>query len=135
MLGGPEIGPGGPQRSGSGFLPFGTGILISLLGILQLGTLLFGEGRDHGQSAIRSAADWKRPACVVVVLALYGIFLPYLGYLVATFFCRAGLFTIYDRRRWRRASAGSLLITIITYAVFHGLLSVQLPAGLLKFGG
>jgi len=134
-MGALQLGLGAPSDPGSGFLPFGTGLLIALLALLQLGTLLFGKGRDDGQTTIRPAADWKRPACVVVMLALYGVFLPHLGYLVATFFAMLGLFSIYDRRRWGWASAGSLLVTIITYAVFYGLLSVQLPAGLLRFGG
>jgi putative tricarboxylic transport membrane protein len=126
---------GSPSDPGSGFLPFGTGILISLLGFVQLGVLFFGKARDDDHAAISVAADRKRPAWVVVILALYGLSLSHLGYLVATFFAMLGLFSIYGRRRWGLASAGSLLVTIITYVVFHELLSVQLPAGLLKFGG
>lgn len=134
-MGALKLGLGAPSDPGSGFLPFGTGLLISLLGFLQLGTLFFAKGRDDGQAAIRAAADWKRPACVVGTLTLYGLFLPYLGYLVATFLAMLVLFSIYDRRRWRLACAGSLLVTILTYVIFHELLRVQLPAGLLRFGG
>lgn len=134
-LGALKLGLGTPGDPGSGFLPFGTGILISLLGLLQLGALFLGKDRDDAHTKIRAAAGWKRPAGVVATLALYGLFLSYLGYLVATFFAMLVLFSIYDRRRWAMASAGSLLVTLITYAVFHELLKVQLPAGLFGFGG
>lgn len=134
-LGALKLGLGAPSDPGSGFLPFGTGILISLLGLLQLGRLFFGTARDDAPAAIRSAGDWKRPARVVATLTLYGLVLSHLGYLVATFFAMLALFSIYDRRRWALASAGSLLVTVITYVVFHELLRVQLPAGLLGFGG
>ena len=134
-LGALKLGLGTPSDPASGFLPFGTGVLISLLGLLQLGTLFFGKGRDNGQAAAWSASGWQRPACVVATLTLYGLFLSYFGYLVATFFAMLVLFSIYDRRRWGWASAGSLLVTLITYVVFHELLNVQLPAGLLGFGG
>ena len=134
-MGALKLGLGTPSDPASGFLPFWTGLLISLLGLLQLGTLFFGKGRDEGQAAAWPAPGWKRPACVVATLALYGLFLSYFGYLVATFFAMLVLFSIYDRRRWGWASAGSLLVTLITYVVFRELLSVQLPVGLLGFGG
>jgi putative tricarboxylic transport membrane protein len=134
-MGGLGLGLGAPSDPGSGFLPFWTGILISLLGIMQLGTLCFWKSRDDSQTSTRAAIEWKRPACFVVILTLYGLFMPYLGYLVATFFALLGLFSIYDRRRWGWVSVGSLIVTIATFVVFHELLRVQLPAGILRFGG
>lgn len=134
-LGALKLGLGDPGDPGSGFLPFGTGILISALGLLQLAALAFRKGRGGAPAATGAAADWKRPAAVVATLVLYGLALSSLGYLVATFFAMLVLFSIYDLRRWALASAGSLLVTLGTYVVFHGLLKVQLPAGLLGFGG
>jgi hypothetical protein len=134
-LGSLKLGLGTPGDPSPGFLPFGTGMLISVLGFLQLGMLVFKKGRDDGQASIRAVTDWKRPACVVVILALYGLLLPHLGYLVATFFVMLGLFSICGHGRWKLASIGSLLVTIMTYVIFHELLRVQLPAGLLRFGG
>jgi hypothetical protein len=69
-----------------------------------------------------------------VILTAFGLLLPHLGYLVATFLAMLGLFSLYDHRRWGWTSAGSLLVTIMTYVVFHEFLSVQLPEGLLGFG-
>ncbi len=134
-LGALKLGIGTPSDPGSGFLPFGTGLLVLILGCFQLSGIFFRRGNDTGQPAIKKDVSWKRPACVIVVLAFYGLVLPHLGYLVATFLAMLGLFSIYDHRRWRLALAGSLLVTIATYVLFHGLLSVQLPAGLIKFGG
>jgi hypothetical protein len=133
-LGALKLGLGTPSDPGSGFLPFGTGMLVSILGFQQLWVVFRKQHSDDGQSSIKGAANWKRPACVVAILAFYGVLLPHLGYLVATFLAMLGLFTIYDHRRWGLASAGSLFITILTYVLFHEFLSVQLPAGLLRLG-
>jgi putative tricarboxylic transport membrane protein len=133
-LGALRLGLGAPSDPGSGFLPFWTGALISLLGLLQLGRMVLEKGRDDSQALIRAAVGWKRPTCVVLTLAFYSLLLTHLGYLVTTFFTMLVLFSLYDRRRWGLVSAGSILVTIITYVVFHQLLKVQLPAGLLGFG-
>lgn len=134
FLGAIKLGLGTPSDPGSGFLPFWTGALISFIGLIQLVKIIIRKDRNGSRAAIRLPEDWKRPACLILTLALYGMLLSYLGYIVTTFFAMLVLFCIYDRKRWRLASAGSLLVTIITYVVFHELLRVQLPAGLLRFG-
>jgi hypothetical protein len=109
-------------------------MLICLLGWLQLGAVFFAKNRGEVQAPAQVAANWKRPASAIVILTAFGLLLPHLGYLVATFLAMLGLFSLYDHRRWALTSAGSLLVTIMTYVVFHEFLSVQLPAGLLGFG-
>jgi hypothetical protein len=129
-----KLGMGTPSDPGSGFLPFWTGSLISFFSLLQLVGILFRKGRDGRPAATRATGTWRRPACLILTLALQGLLLAYLGYLVTTFFAMLVLFTIYDRRRWVLASAGSALVTIMTYVVFHQLLRVHLPVGILGIG-
>jgi Na+/pantothenate symporter len=52
-----------------------------------------------------------------------------LGYLITTFLAMLLLFGIYERKRWWVALVGSIIVTVITYVVFHVLLNVQLPEG------
>jgi putative tricarboxylic transport membrane protein len=129
-----QLGLGTPRDPGSGFLPFGTGMLICVLGFIQFGAVFFRKNRGGVQAPTPEAANWKRPASVIVILTAYGLLLPYLGYLVVTFLAMLGLFSLYDHQRWGLTSGGSLLVTIVTYVVFHEFLSVQLPAGLLGIG-
>jgi hypothetical protein len=63
------------------------------------------------------------------------VVLPHLGYLIATAAVMLTLFTLYGRRHMVLAVGGSLLISFLTYFVFHELLRVQLPSGLIGFRG
>ena len=82
------------------------------------------DGCDRETTSDRSS----RSGTVCVVL-------PHLGYLIATFTVMLTLFTLYGRRHTVLAFTGSLLVSVVSYFVFHELLRVQLPAGLPGFGG
>lgn len=134
-LGSITLGLGTPGDPQSGFLPFGTGILLVVLGCVQFARLRAEKGTGQHRTAVWTGATWRRPAAVVVALALYALFLPHLGYLIATAAVMLSLFTLYNRRHAVLAFGGSIIISVLTYFVFHGLLRVQLPPGLIGFGG
>jgi hypothetical protein len=134
-LGSVKLGLGTPSDPESGFLPFATGILLIVISFIQCGKLYLEKGHVQVQAAAWTAAIGKRPAIVVAALTLYGFLLPYLGYLLATFTVMLVLFSLYGRRHAVLAFTGSLLVSVVSYFVFHELLRVQLPAGFLGFGG
>jgi putative tricarboxylic transport membrane protein len=134
-LGSVKLGLGTPGDPQSGFLPFGTGILLIILGCIRCVRLCTERGIIHADPAIWTGATWRRPAIVVAALALYAVVLPHLGYLITTAAVMLTLFTLYGRRHMVLAVGGSLLISFLTYFVFHELLRVQLPSGLIGFRG
>ena len=128
-----KLGLGAMSDPGPGFLPFYTGVLISLLSLLNLGRLTRLKRVNEDPAAISPALNYKRAVYVVLILLFYSILLEKLGYLITTFLAMLLLFSIYERKRWWIAATGSIVVTVITYVVFYVLLKVQLPEGVWGF--
>ena len=124
-----KLGLGAMSDPGPGFLPFYTGVIISLLSLLNLGRLTRLGRVNEDPAAISPAISCKRAVYVVLILFFYSILLEKLGYLITTFLAMLLLFSFYERKRWWVAAVGSIIVTVITYVVFHVLLNVQLPEG------
>jgi putative tricarboxylic transport membrane protein len=124
-----KLGLGAMSDPGPGFLPFYTGVIISLLSLFNLGRLARLGRVNEDPAAISPAINCKRAVYVVLILFFYSILLEKLGYLITTFLAMLLLFGIYERKRWWVAVVGSIIVTVITYVVFHVLLNVQLPEG------
>ena len=123
---------GTPSEPGSGFLPFGTGFLLGILALVHLVQIT--SGKNEKEEPLLGEVRWKRGAWVVASLLTYALLLPFLGYLLTTFFFMAVLFSLYDRRNWWVAGGASLLVIAVTYLVFHHWLKVQFPAGFFRIG-
>ena len=118
------------SEPGPGFLPFWTAALMGVLALVHFVIVTtaspvprkgLGEGETrHGRALV-----------VVVAILAYALLLPRLGYLVATFLGMAVLFSVYGgKRRWQ-SLALSICVVLVTYVVFHVLLKVQFPVGIL----
>jgi|WetSurMetagenome_2_1015567.scaffolds.fasta_scaffold08148_6 putative tricarboxylic transport membrane protein len=130
-----KLGLGALSDPGPGFLPFYTGVLISLLSVLDLGRLTRLVRFNGDPAAISPAVNYKRAVYVVLILLFYSLLLEKLGYPITTFLAMLLLFSIYERKRWWTAAVGSIMVTGITYVVFYVLLNVQLPVGFLGLRG
>jgi len=97
-LGSYRLNVGTPSEPGSGFLPFGTGLLLGVLALVHLAQINFRKAPK--EEALLGEVRWKRGACVAASLLLYALLLPRLGYLLTTFLFMAVLFSIYERRKW-----------------------------------
>ncbi len=127
-----QLKVGTPSEPGSGFLPFGTGFLLGILSLVHLAQVTFRKA-EKGHFLL-GEVRWKRGACIVGSLILYAFFLPLLGYLLSTFFFMAGLFSLYERKKWWVVGSFGLLVVLVTYLVFHHWLKVQFPAGFFRIG-
>jgi Tripartite tricarboxylate transporter TctB family len=127
-----QLKVGTPSEPGSGFLPFGTGMLMGILALVHLAQVTF--RKDEKKEPLLGEVRWKRGACVVGSLILYALLLPLLGYLLSTFFFMANLFSIYERKKWWTVGGASLLVIAVTYLVFHHWLKVQFPLGFFRIG-
>ena len=131
-LGSYRLNVGTPSEPGSGFLPFGTGLLLGVLALVHLAQINFRKAPK--EEALLGEVRWKRGACVAASLLLYALLLPRLGYLLTTFLFMAVLFSIYERRKWWVVGGASLLVIALTYLVFHHWLKVQFPVGIFRIG-
>jgi len=127
-----QLNLGTPSEPASGFLPFGTGLLLGILALVHLVRITF--WKPEKKEPFLGEIRWKRGACVVASLLLYVLLLSRLGYLLTTFFFMAVLFSIYERKKWWVVGGSSLLVIALTYLVFHHWLKVQFPVGFLRIG-
>jgi putative tricarboxylic transport membrane protein len=127
-----QLKVGTPSEPGSGFLPFGTGLLMGILAFAHLAQITFRKGEK--KEGLLGEVRWKRGAFVVVSLLLYSLLLPRLGYLLTTFLFMAALFSVYQPRKWWMVAGASFLVMALTYLVFHHWLKVQFPMGFFRIG-
>ena len=125
---------GSPSDPGPGFLPFGTGALMGILALSHLAKVSRPSNETVRGEPIWAGFMWKRCVWVVLAVFFYALLLPYLGYVVTTFFFMLVLFSLYGRKKWWLVAVGSLFVIGVTYYVFHVWLQVQFPSGFLGIG-
>jgi putative tricarboxylic transport membrane protein len=129
-----RLGIAAPSAPGPGLIPFGAAALLVLFSLGTIAEALFTSKREEALPAIISRRSWA-VFTVLVVLFLYALFMPRLGFVVATFLALACLFRLSEGQTWKRAIGASLFTTLLTYLLFSRLLGVGLPQGLLEFAG
>jgi hypothetical protein len=125
------LGLGSPAEPKSGFLPFWTALLLGALALVHLVRITVGRGVPAKAAAFLGEVKWKQGLWVVVALLAYTCVLEFLGYLIATFLLLLTLFSLCERKRWWLSLLLSGVAVGISYVVFRGWLTVQLPLGLL----
>lgn len=85
---------------------------------------------DSGEMPRR--AIWMMAAVIGWTLLYIAIF-EHVGYLISTVLLLIGLTFYFHPRRWLTNIAVSVLVPATAYFVFHNLLHISLPTGLLSF--
>ncbi len=123
---------------GVGFVAFAAGIFLIVVGIL-----LIASSRELTRKSPEEIAHEDptpgpllqtrvfRITYTVALLIMYGLFLDYLGYVLATFAMMYGLFFDRSRRSLVVIPLGAAFLTTgITYLVFEVWFQSQLPHGI-----
>jgi putative tricarboxylic transport membrane protein len=124
---------------GAGFLPFISGALLGVFGLILMFSTLISQAReekDAGDEKDPAKQGWGRflnPFLTVAVLFGYILLLEPLGFLITTFVCLLFLFKLSEPRRWVTPLLLSGATAVLSYLVFAVWLQCQLPKGLLKF--
>jgi putative tricarboxylic transport membrane protein len=116
-------------KPGPGFFPFWLGLALIFVGvaiIIQLRRAKAGEKTQGLWKELR----WDKIIYILVALLLYAFLLEFLGYLIATFLLMVFLFRAVEKQKWSVVIFGSIISSLITYALFKIWLQVQLPTGL-----
>lgn len=119
--------------------PMGPRLWPAVLAVtfLLLGVALFVSGRGWRPGRAQGAPDPRaldnrlRFWGVVAITILYPALLTPLGYLVATALALLALLAIYNPGRWLTNGAVAVGFSAASYLLFHRLLGVYMPSGLL----
>ena len=127
-----RLGTGSLHKPGMGFTAFWTS---ALLGVLSL-ALFIQASLEREDLKVKPAVLgrlWKRIILVLMALLMYSMFMPVIGYLIATFLLMVVLFWIVKGERWPRILLFSFLTAMVTYFVFAKWLGSSLPVGCFGF--
>jgi putative tricarboxylic transport membrane protein len=133
-IGSIRLGLGTLHKPGSGFMPFLTGVLLGLMGLLLafLHTRKPTEKKREEEVSLRPF--WGKGACSLAASFLYAFVLDPLGFVVATFLLIFSLFKIMGSGKWIVPVLISFLTVVVSYFIFEVWLRINFPKGILRIG-
>jgi len=129
-----HLGLGNIHRPGAGFLPFFTGLGLSVAAIVSLLRSCFRADADKGgeRKGLLGRSRFN-VISIVVALVIYALTFEQLGYLLSTFLLLIFLFKAGGFQRWAFALVASLLTISLSYLLFSIWLNIRFPKGFLGF--
>jgi putative tricarboxylic transport membrane protein len=124
-----QIGFGTLRRPGSGLFPFLCGIILFLLNIFPL---IYPPADKPRVSLFTNKDENKTFLFFILTFFSWILLMPYLGWLVITFFVTLSFSKILRLEGWKKPILLSLTNTALSYFLFDYCLYLDLPRG---FGG
>jgi hypothetical protein len=113
---------------GSGFMPFGLGVLLAVLAICLIAT---GHDRDEPRVPFWEKMAWFHPLLAVVITAVYIIVFDELGAITSIVILVTGWLLFVERKSVLVSAVTALLAGAVVYLVFARLLQTPFPTGIL----
>jgi hypothetical protein len=113
---------------GPGFVPFFLGLSLAILSVIAF---IF---PDTQQRMTAFWNDWRRGRDIPVIfigLTVYLLIIRIIGFYIDTFLLMAFLLKIFGERGLKRPLIIALTTVAVTYLLFHKLLFIPFPQGLL----
>jgi len=126
-------GIGAFHSPGSGFLPFWCGVILAVFSLILVTTSTLMKQWKGRITDLWKGTEWNKVIWVLFSLFLYPFVLPFVGYLIATFGLMIFLISIMGRSKVWIPGVSAFIIVLVTYVIFHLLLDVRLPTGILGF--
>ena len=101
--------------------------IIALIMIVTSAAILYFVLREQKNLVNMEGVDLKKVIVTVLVLCVYAFLLKYTGYLVSTFALAVFIIRYLNYKKWVVILGFALFVTLLTYGIFNGLLSVPLP--------
>ena len=128
-----QVGVGTFRSPGSGFLPFWAGGVFGLLALILVVRTFVSRKQGGKRIGLSKEVQWPKVVVALISLYLYALLLQMIGYLPMTFALMLLLFGLTEGTKWWVRFLSSLITVSASYLVFHVLLEVQLPKGIVPF--
>lgn len=119
-----EYSFGSSARPGPGYFPFGLGVLLALLGAVELFKALTIE--SEGGDPIGQIA-WKPLVILVGAIVMYGVLLPRLGMLLTLPLLILVASLAGDEFKWREVIVNVAVLTFGSWLIFIWGLNLVIP--------
>jgi len=127
------------RTPGPGFLPFLSGVLLGIFGLILSFPATFarlGERKEAKDEEPSVVWNWKKlinPFLALLILFVYILLLEPLGFIFTTFICMLFLFKLSEPKKWFKPLILSVSTSILSYLIFSVWLQCQFPKGPIKF--
>jgi putative tricarboxylic transport membrane protein len=138
-IGSVKLKLGSFHTPGPGFLPFLSGALLAISGLILIFSTHFTrlkQGEEAKNQTLAVKWHWKKfvnPLVTLLILFAYIALLEPLGFILTTFVCLLSLFKLSEPKKWLTPLALSASTAVLSYLLFSVWLQCQFPKGLLKF--
>jgi len=124
-----QLGIGGLDLMGSGFMPGIASILLLVLSLIEfISSLAKGRTKNVDNKA-PTLGELAKPAMLIGSLIVYAYFLDGVGFPIMTFLLVYVLFVMMQPKKWRLDFFFAALVSALTFLLFDVVLRVRLPAG------
>ena len=115
-------------QPGSGFMPFGLGVILAVLALVLIVTHL---GADEHKRPFWEPKAWLRPLLAIVITIVYIVVFDDIGAITSVVVLVAGWLFFVERKRLLMAASTGALTGLVVYLVFDRFLQTPFPRGLL----
>jgi len=115
-------------QPGSGFMPFGLGVILAILAIGLIATNL---GPEEKQIPFWEPKAWLRPLLAIVITAAYIIVFDDIGAITSVVVLVAGWLLLVERKSLLVSASTGLLTGLVVYLLFERFLQTPFPRGVL----
>ena len=123
-----------PAGPGGGFIPFLTGLLIGVIGLLLfLGERAKGSKQEEAKKFWENRIAMKRVFYLVGILCLMALVMLKLGFLLASVLVTILMIRLMEPKKWITVIAVSVGSCFTIYFLFKFLMQINLPKGFLGF--
>jgi len=126
-----QLGVGGLDLMGSGFMPLLASILLFVLSLIDFITSLLKGRTGKKEKKGPTLGELTKPAMIIGALIVYAYFLSSVGVPIMTFLLVYVLFVVMQPKKWRLDLFYAALVSAVTFLFFDVALKVRLPAGIL----
>ena len=115
-------------QPGSGFMPFGLGVILAVLAVTLIATNL---GKDEKTEPFWQPGSWMRPLLAVFITAVYIIVFDDIGAITSVTVLVMGWLYFVEHKGIAMSVGTGVLTGLVVYLVFDLFLQTPFPRGLL----
>ena len=115
-------------QPGSGFMPFGLGVILAILAIALIATNL---GTEEQRVPFFEPKAWLRPLLAIVVTVVYVIVFDDIGAITSVVVLVAGWLLVVERKSLYVSAGTGVLTGLVVYLIFDRFLQTPFPRGVL----
>jgi hypothetical protein len=115
-------------QPGSGFMPFGLGVILAILAVLLIVTH---RGVDEKRVPFWQPRAWLHPLLAVVITSVYIVVFDDIGAITSVVVLVSGWLLFVERKSVAVSALTGVLTGLVVYLLFDRLLQTPFPRGIL----